>query len=136
MMAFNVSGLDELMQGLEELGEVEEVAKEMIDAATPTLEEALKACIRDSADKGYATGALEKSIKSTKAKQNAYGYMAAVRPTGVDEKGVRNGEKLAYLEYGTHKQAARPVLGRAINRAEKGCLKEMQEVFNKRKGAL
>ena len=53
----------------------------------------LKSEIEKAANKGYATGALKNSIKATKATVNKQGCFAAVRPTGVDEKGVRNGEK-------------------------------------------
>ena len=44
---------------------------------------------------------------------------------------VRNMEKMIYLEYGTSKQRATPVLSRATRRAEKDVISKMQEVFNR-----
>ena len=49
---------------------------------------------------------------------------------GKDRKGVRNNEKLAYLNYGTSKQGAKPVVGKAVKNAEGKCLEIMQEKFN------
>lgn len=39
--------------------------------------------------------------------------------------------KMVYLEYGTSKQRATPVLSRATRRAEKDVISKMQEVFNR-----
>ena len=44
---------------------------------------------------------------------------------------VRNMEKMVYLEYGTSKQRATPVLSKATRRAEKDVISKMQEVFNR-----
>ena len=54
-----------------------------------------------------------------------------IRPTGTGRKGVRNMEKLAYMEYGTSHQRATPVIGPAIAASEGGVLEAMQEVFNR-----
>lgn len=58
-----------------------------------------------------------------------------VTADGVDRKGVRNNEKLAYLNYGTTKQQARPVIAKAIDEAEPECLKVMQEKFDEVTGS-
>lgn len=124
--------VDEFINGLFGIaGDIDNIAKDCIDEAIPTLENALKRNIKAAANrkrkkrktgerigKPYSTGELVRSIEPTKAKTNAYGNFAAVRPVGTDSNGVRNGEKLAYLEYGTSVQEARPVMQRAIEEAE------------------
>lgn len=132
MAKCKLEGFDGLVESLDKLAaNTGEIVEEAINAATPTLKEALIECIEDAANRGYATGELAQSIEATEAKQNAYGYFAAVRPVGKDSKGVRNGEKLAYLEYGTSKQEAHPVMARALNRAGEKCEKIMQDKVEK-----
>lgn len=129
-MAMKMFGFEDLESQIEGLVNAAEGIDEVIQSAVPPLESSMKECIRESANRGYATGELEKSIKGTKTKQNVYGHFAAVGPTGTDSKGVRNGEKMAYMEYGTSTQEARPVVKRAVSRAEKNCVENMQEKFN------
>ena len=132
MARCELNGFDGLIEGLNNLtANTGEIAKEAIDAASPTLKESLSQCIEEAANRGYATGELAQSIEATKAKQNAYGCFAAVRPVGANTRGVRNAEKLAYLEYGTSKQAAHPVRTKAINRASVNCEKIMRDKFEK-----
>lgn len=122
--------LDDFVKGLSDLArDIDDIAKDCIDAATPTLKKALQDNISAAANRGYSTGELARSITPTKAKTNAYGNFAAVRPVGTDEKGVRNGEKLAYLEYGTSKQEAHPVMKKAIAQAEPQIKEIIQERF-------
>ena len=129
--------LDNLIKGLSDLGsDINEVAKDCINAAAPTLENALKKNIRSVTNrkdkrtgKPYSTGELERSIAATEAKTNAYGNFAAIRPVGTDANGVRNGEKLAYLEYGTSEQEARPVMQKSINEAEPQTKEIIQKHF-------
>jgi len=139
MAKFKANGVDDLIKKLNSLGRnADDVAKEAINAATPTLEHALKQSILEAANRidaqgnPYSTGELAASIEATAAKTNAYGNFAAVRPTGVDRKGLRNGEKMAYLEYGTSKQEARPCIKKAINRSKKKCMDQMKGVIEKR----
>ncbi len=139
MAKFSGKGIDNLINKLNRLGnEADEIAKEAIDAASPTLEQTFKQCISevtnrvDPNGKPYSTGELSDSIEATPAVTNAYGNYAAVRPTGVDSKGMRNGEKMAYLEYGTSKQAPRPCIKKAVNRSKKKCMEQMQRVVEKR----
>lgn len=131
MAGFTIDGIDDSIRQLEKAGDLESIAPKMIDEATPVLEEALKAEVQQAASKGYATGELASSIKKSKAKRNEYGYFGAVRPTGKDEKGVRNMEKLAYLHYGTTKQEADPVVTKAVARAEPKVYEKMQEAYNR-----
>ena len=129
--------LDDFLRGLSDLaGDINEIAKDCIDSAMPTLEDALKSNIRAAANrkdkrtgKPYSTGELERSIAATEAKTNAYGNFAAIRPVGTDANGVRNGEKLAYLEYGTSEQEARPVMAKSISQAEPKVKEIIQNKF-------
>lgn len=127
-MRFEVTGMDEALAELEKL-DAYRLAPKMLTEAAPIAVSALKASIKRFAHRGYATGALAASIKATEAKLNAYGCFIAARPTGADRKGVRNGEKLAYLQYGTQKQTASDVLGTAVKAAERKCIEAMEEVL-------
>ncbi len=135
MAKFEISGLDMLIEELEKLADLTQVAPKMVDAATPILVKNLKNNIQTAVGSGYATGALVESVHATDAKMNQYGCFAAVGPTGTDAKGVRNAEKLAYLEYGTSQngkrhQSPRPVMARTLHESEDAVLKKMQEVFD------
>lgn len=134
MAQFSMNGIEDLMKELEDLADIEETAKKMVDEATPVLEETVRSEIKSAANRGYATGELANSVKKTKAKTNQYGVYAAVLVSGTDHKGVRNAEKLAYLEYGTSTQQAHPVMAKAVNKAEQECLSKMQQVFEREVG--
>lgn len=100
----------------------------MIDEAIPELLDNVK---KETANHKQ-TGDMYNSIKATKAgKSQNGGYYATVRPTGKDSKGVRNMEKMVYLEYGTSAQPATPVLTKAIKDSENAVMEKMQEVFNR-----
>lgn len=129
-MGFREIGISEMAREIEGLANVDQIAPEVLEAAAPILEKALKRQVRAEANKGYATGDLEGSIKANKPKKNQYGYFVSVTATGKDRKGVRNNEKLAYLNNGTSKQQARPVIAKARQQAEGECLRAMQEKFN------
>lgn len=129
-MGFQTMGFDEFAKELEELGNVDKYAPAMLNAATPILEKSLKSRVKREANRGYASGDLANSIKAKKPGKNEYGHYVMVTAGGRDRKGVRNNEKLAYLNYGTTKQEARPVITGAITDAETDCLEAMQQKFN------
>ena len=112
------------------MADVDRIAPQMIDEAIPILEKNVKSKCRNIKTQGHW---LIQS-KKTKANKNKYGYYASVRPTGKDSKGVRNMEKLVYLEYGTSKQSPKPTLTKAINDSESSVLNKMQEVFSREVG--
>ncbi len=130
MAQFEIEGIDNLMKDLSMM-EVKRIAPIMLEEAVPILEnEVVK---RASAHKD--TGAMVGSIKPTGAMRSQMGYYICVRPTGKDGKGVRNMEKMAYLEFGVEGgQAATPVLTPAVHAAEEPVLKKMQEVFDRETG--
>ena len=118
----------EFIKQLGRLADVDRIAPKMIDEAIPILLDNVKS----ETAQHRQTGDMYKSIKKTKAKKTQKGgYFASVRPTGKDRKGVRNMEKMAYLEYGTKKQSATPVLTKALKDSENAVLNKMQEVFER-----
>ena len=110
----------------------EEICSEILKAGVPIL----KREIIKRASFHRRTGEMVKSIKETEPKKNRYGWYTSVRPTGTDSKGVRNMEKMAYLEYGAvhHGQPATPVLSPAVNACEDEVLAAMQQEFDRRTG--
>ena len=120
----------DFLKQLGKLADVDRIAPKMLNEALPILERNVKAEV----SKHVVSGDLLKSIKMSKAKKNKYGYYASVRPTGTDKKGVRNMEKMVYLEYGTSKQSPAPTLTKAIKDSEKAVLDKMQEVFDREVG--
>lgn len=132
-----MNGVDDLMKQLERLEKsTEEIAEKMVDSGKQILEKNVTKNVQTAANRGYATGELVKSIKAGKTSHNEYGCYSVVRPTGKDSKGVRNGEKLAYLEYGVPgREIPHPVITRSVNESETDCLKEMQRIFDQETGA-
>lgn len=116
-----------LMDGMASL-EAEKIVPKMLDAAAPALQESMQNAVGGH----VKTGAMQRSVKPTKATKfkKREGYVSFVRPTGKDENGTRNMEKLAYLEYGTSHQASHPVLERAAKAAEPKVTKAMQEIYD------
>lgn len=121
----------DFIKQLGRLADVDRLAPKMIDEAIPILLDNVKS----ETAQHKQTGDMYKSIKPTKAKATKKGgYYASVRPTGEDSKGVRNMEKMVYLEYGTKKQSATPVLTKALRDSENAVMKKMQEVFEREVG--
>jgi len=116
------------LRQLGKLADVDRIAPKMIDEAIPVLERNVK----NEVAKHKVSGDMYVSIKASKAKRAKNGaYIANVYPKGVDSKGVRNMEKMAYLEYGTKKQSPKPVLTKALKDSESAVYAKMQEVFDR-----
>lgn len=130
MAKFDVSGLDVLIKDLDFL-EADRIAPAMLEEAAPILEKAVKKRAGEHRD----TGALEESIKASKARKNGNAYSISICPTGKDKKGVRNMEKAVYLEYGTSRQKATPFISPAVRESEAAVLEKMQEVFDREVGS-
>lgn len=127
---FKAMGFDDFAKELDSIGKVDEYAPELLKTAAPILEEELRRQVKKEANREYATGDLERAIKANKPGVNQYGHYVSVTAKGKDKKGTRNNEKLAYLNYGTVKQEARPVIPKALKNAEDGCMDAMQKKFN------
>lgn len=130
MASFEMDGLDSLISELTSI-EIDEIAPKMLEESASILE----ANIKKRTEFHNRTGSMAASIKTTKAKATKDGYSICVRPTGTDKKGVRNMEKMVYMEYGTYKQNATPILTPATRESEEEVCEKMQEVFNREVGA-
>ena len=131
MASFEVEIPDDFIKQLGTLADIDRYAPLMIDGAIPILEQQVKVEL----SRHKVTGDLLKSIKTTKTKKTKAGvYSASVEPSGTDRKGVRNVEKMLYLEYGTSRQPATPVLAKAIKDSEKEVLGTMQAIFDREVG--
>ena len=135
-MGITITGFEGLDELFKKGDQANEIAKKAVDQASPILEERLRSQVSAAANRGYATGALAGSISATSARVNDRGVFSAVRPTGHDSKGVRNAEKLAYLEYGTSRgMAPHPVRDAAASSAESACIAAMEQVVYHELGA-
>lgn len=128
MAQFSISGMDELLVKLNQLGRFDEIAPKMMKAGMEILQEEVVA----EASKHKDTGAMVASIKPT-GLMAGYdgGYYICTRPTGRDKKGVRNMEKMVYLEYGVKGRPGVPVITAAVIKAEPKVIQAMQEVFTR-----
>lgn len=126
---FEEMGFDTLAEELAALGKVDEYAPLILNEASPILENVLKDSVEKAVGK-YSKGALKASIRANRPAKNKYGHYVAVTARGKDSRGVRNNEKLAYLNYGTSRQQPRLVIPIAIKRSEKQCLEVMQKKFD------
>lgn len=119
-----------IMKQLESLGNIDTVAPQMVDAGLDILEKGVK--------KGYSqhknSGSLENSIKVKKAKKTGNGYYGYIAPDGNDERGVSNGEKAVYLEHGTWKQTATPVIAPAVAEYENKVVAAMEQKYKELMG--
>lgn len=144
MARIEITGFEGLERFLENLAQPKEMAVKAVNAASPIAEKSLKtevrraACRKNKQGKPYATGQLEASIGRTEARENQYGVFAVVTPKGKDKKGMRNAEKLAYLEYGvrSHGQLPYPVRQNAVNNAKTACEKAMEDTIYREVDAL
>ena len=125
MASFHVDFPDDLVRQIERLANSDEIQERMLKEASPIMEESLKTELEKHKD----SGKLVTSIK-TKIKKNHIGWFAVSRPMGRDSKGVRNMAKLMYIEWGTRKQPARPLVSRAVKNVESKVIAKMQEVFD------
>lgn len=127
MANFNFD-FDELFEKqMAQLDNFDEIAEKMIEGSLPTLEQN----VRSECNNHSQTHEMVDSIKSTKVKKGKNGWYSVVRPTGKDKKGVRNMEKLVYLEYGTSKQIATPTLSVAVRKSTQPISEKMQEIYNR-----
>lgn len=127
MATFNMRGIDGLEAALARIGRLDEIAPKMLEEAAPILKEE----VIQQATPHWFSGSMVKSIKSTGVKDGKDGHYICVRPTGKDKRGVRNMDKMAYLEFGRKGRAAIPVIRTAVLNAAPEVRAKMQEVFNR-----
>ena len=123
---FSIDFPDDLIKKLERLSNFDVIAEEMLTEAEPIL----KSAIVQEASAHKDTGEMVESITS-QVKKNSIGWFLTTYPKGKDKDGVRNMDKMMFLEYGTKNNPADPILSRAIRKAEPKVLEKMQEVFDR-----
>ena len=118
----------EFMKKLGTMAEVERFAPMMIDEALPIVQKALISNL----GRHKRSGSLAGSIKIGKAKKiKNGGYYGTVAPKSKDKRDVSNAEKLIYMEYGTSRQSATPVIGPAVESTRDAVNRKMKEVFER-----
>lgn len=120
-------GTDDLISELGEIAQAQ-VAREMLRESAPILVQEMKAKAANHHVKGDMVG----SIKADAPIATSDGLSCVVSAKGTGSNGTRNAEKMAYLEYGTYKQRATPVVTPAVNAAEPKVHAKMQQVFESR----
>ena len=138
MASLNITGFDDVLHMLEKYSRkanVDAVAKRAVEAAKGKVASAMSASLALSEAGPQSTGSISGSVQPTDAKINSYGAYSVARPTGRDNKGVRNAEKAAYLEYGTYRLDPRPWRARAVNSAMGPCKKIMEGIVTRELGA-
>lgn len=134
MAQFRVEGIDDVLKRLEKLSDrskIDAIAKKAVNEAKNVVSESTKSAVGASEKGPYSTGSIASSIEVTDAKINSYGVFAVARPTGRDDRGVRNGEKAAYLEYGTPNMPARPWRSKAVSNSEAKAKEIIENVVTK-----
>lgn len=132
-----ITGFEDVEEMLNKLANPYEMAEKAVNKAAPIVEKNLKTQIRSAANrrdkygKPYSTGELEASIAATNARDNSLGVFAVVKPNETDKNGLRNAEKMGYLEYGvrSHGQEPRPVRAAAVAQSENAVMQVMEEVI-------
>ena len=129
MGRFNTSvGLDEFINDLSAI-DIEYIAPHALEESAPIVESKLTA----RAEMHKRTGAMARSIKAGKATKKHGKYELFVGPQGKDKRGVRNMEKMAYLEYGvkSHKQPPTPVITPTVKECHTKVCDSMQATFDR-----
>jgi len=131
MPQFDIHGLDELIAQLDRMGRFDEVAPKMLEESVGILEEE----VIERASEHWESGDMATSIKKTGSMMEPGGaHYICVRPTGKDSKGIRNMEKMAWLEYGVKGRPATPILTTAVLNAAPMVRAKMMEVFKREVG--
>ena len=123
---FDIDFPDDLVLKLEKLENFDEIAEEMLTEAEPILKKAIISEARPHRDTGDMIGSITSQIK-----KNDIGWFLTTYPRGKDRDGVRNMDKMMYIEYGTRDKPADPILSRAVRKAEFSVIAKMQEVFDR-----
>lgn len=123
---------------------MDEICIEAIGEAQPIVVEEMKKQIKAVISKD-GTGELVASIKARKPKKSKYdGYYGKVGPTGYSSKHyyagkkrkrkykLSNAAKLVFMEYGTSRQPATPILQKVKKNTENAVINKMQETINRR----
>ena len=121
-------GLDDFMSDLSSV-DIAMFAPVALEKASPLVVEKMQQLSRPH----KKSGKMYKSIKAQKPNKKKDGYSLFVGASGVDKKtGVRNMEKMAYLEFGvkSHNQKPTPVITPTVEATRTKVCDSMQETFD------
>lgn len=120
-------GLDDFMESLSSV-ELEMFAPEALEKAAPLVQNRME----QLASSHSRTGRMKNSIRSKKPTHRKDRYTLFVGPQGKDRKGVRNMEKMAFLEYGVkaHNQPATPIITPTVMQTRDAVCESMQNTFD------
>ena len=135
MAGFQIDGISDLVSQFEGIAEKMDSAMERaVKKGGSIVEDELQRAIPQAATRGYATGALEKSIKAGRVRDTGDGKETSILPRGsttLHGSKVRNQDKMFYLEHGTSRQAAHPFMDRTLHGAESRVVKAMEDEIGK-----
>lgn len=128
-------GLDDFITSLSAI-DIEYVAPHALEESAPIV----KTRLTEHAEEHKRTGQMARSIQAKKAEKDKKtgGWKLFVGPQGTDRNGVRNMEKMAYLEFGVraHKQPPTPVITPTVRECRDKVCDSMQNTFNRYLDAL
>ena len=103
-MEIKINGIDSVLDAFDDVlqGSTKTI-NAILKEGGLTVSRSTKKAIHKAANRGYATGELERSVYATDPKKNSLGSFVVVKPAGTDSKVVRNGEKWGYLLNGNGK---------------------------------
>lgn len=103
-MEVKINGIDSVIDAFDDVlqGSTKTVNK-ILKEGSLAVSRSTKKAIHKAANRGYATGELERSVYATNPRKNDMGSYVVVAPAGTDSKGVRNGAKWGYLLHGNGK---------------------------------
>ena len=137
IVRFEHENLNDMIKRIESFANSDEIYINAINEGT----EIMKNAIESKAQRHRHTGAMAKSLKTTKPKRNNQGdYAGRVKFTGSDGVAVSksgnkfdrtNWIKAFRIEYGTSKQKAQPFVRPAIQGCESNINNKMNQVFDK-----
>jgi len=133
-MKVEVTGMNQLIRKYEsQIKDIDKTIKMALQEGGEVLTTVTRDEIKRAANRGYSQGNLARSVLPTQAAKNRWGYFVAVRPTGTDPKGVRNGAKWGYLKYGNGRGSEpRDFDTKAVKNSEDRIARAAQAVFERR----
>lgn len=130
MARFDVSGLDEAIRWMEQMGEeTGELADRMLLAGAEKVREAWREAV--TLHKHKVTNEMFESIGYARKPKTIDGVKTIdIYPQGKDSKGVRNAEKAFILHYGARSNPGSRWIDDADARSEETVVPEMLKIFD------
>lgn len=129
MAKLNVTGMEQAIRSLEQMGEsADQAAERMLAAGAEVVRWEWQKAIKQ--EDLIDTGAMFGSVRPTKIREKDGAKMADVYPQGTDENGTRNAEKAFVANYGRRHQQATHFAEHADEAAEAPAQTAMMAVWD------